>query len=508
MTDRTAGRRTPTHYLTGDGQRVPPRRRGLAGRLLRLCVWLTCLGTLAGGTAVCGFLVYAQRTPREWAPYLQRRALRHRPAIVETADLAAWWLDRADRMDVPSPPVFPMAIGASPDRSGVSEPGAGRLRKVSALQDLIDAVGTAMPGDVIELRPGHYLLRGYSPIRMNRPGTAAAPITVRAARLGDVTIESDTVQTFVVSAPFWRFENLHMKGICPDFSVCEHALHIVGGATDLTIRNNWFEDYNAHLKINAEEGLYPDRGRIEGNTFTDSMPRATRNPLTPIDMVTASNWHIDGNAIADFQRAGDEGGATYGAFVKGAGEGNVLEGNLVICEWKLHGDPRPHVGLSLGGGGTGPGLFRDGGRSGAEQIGGTIRNNVVAMCNDDGIYLNKAAGSSVEHNTLIDTAGIDARFVETSGTIAGNLVDGAVRSRDGAVVAMHGNDVPFLLYLFAGLHPQRAYFRDPAALDLRWTTPPGRWSDAGSGVDFCGVRRVDPARPGAFDDYTACFGEK
>ena len=177
-----------------------------------------------------------------------------------------------------------------------------------------------------------------TPIKFSQPGTAAAPITLRAARLGDAVIQSDTVETFHVSAPFWRFENLIMRGVCSDHTNCEHAIHIVGGATDVLIRNNRFEDYNAHIKINGEGGSFPDRGVIEGNTFTDTAPRITDNPVTPIDLVAASDWHIRTNIIADFVR-GNDARATYGAFVKGAGEGNVIERNLVVCEWKLRGVP-------------------------------------------------------------------------------------------------------------------------------------------------------------------------
>ena len=52
-----------------------------------------------------------------------------------------------------------------------------------------------------------------------------------------------------------------------------------------------------------------------------------------------------------------------------------------------------------------------------------IRSNLVASCSDAGIYLNSAARSRVVHNTLLDTAGIEARFAETSADVEGNLVE-------------------------------------------------------------------------------------
>jgi hypothetical protein len=502
MTDQMTRRLKPTHYLSGDGEVVRPRRRLPFRRLLRWFVVLGCLGAIGAGAAAGVVLWEAGRTPREWAPYLQRRALKHRPLIVNTVDLVAWWLIHADRLPSAEPVRLPARLGASAGRSGTAAP--GRLRLVASLPELAQAASNAQPGDTIQLAPGRYRFGGYA-INLRQPGTAAAPITIRAAHLDEATIESDATVMFNVAAPFWRFENLAMRGVCGEHSNCEHAIHVVGGGSDVLIRNNRFEDFNAHIKVNGEGGAFPDRGVIEGNTFTDSVPRDTFNPVTPIDLVAASDWRVSNNIIADFARVGD-GLATYGAFFKGAGEGNVFERNLVVCEWKLHVAGQPHVGLSLGGGGTDPGARREQGRSGFEQTGGVIRDNLIAMCDDDGIYLNRAARSVVEHNTLLDTAGIYARFVETSATIEANIVDGVVRAGDGASIAGQDNATAYLLGLFAGVHPQRGIFRDPANLDLTWRQEPDRLANPNPGIDLCGSQRGSRALPGAFDDFSACLG--
>jgi hypothetical protein len=464
-------------------------------------IGLVCLGAVMAGVALGAILVQAGRTPREWAPYLQRRALGHRPLIVDTIDVITSWLIYADRLSPSEPSRLPALQGASPDRSG--PPATGRIRLAASTASLSEAIATAEPGDVIQLLPGSYRLNGNA-IQIRQGGTASAPITLRAARFGDVTIESDTVETFKVEAPFWRIENLIMQGICSDHSGCEHAFHVVGAATDTVFRNNLFKDYNAQIKINGENGRFPDRGVIEGNTFTDTAPRATLNPITPIDMVGASDWRIRTNIIADFVRDGG-GAATYGAFVKGAGEGNVLERNLVACEWNLHNVPGPHVGLSLGGGGTDTDARRDMGRTGFEQIGGIVRDNLIVRCNDDGIYLNRAARSAISHNTLLDTAGIDARFVETSAVVTGNIVDGVVRTRDGATLAASDNATTWLLELFVGLHPERGYFRDPAILDLAWRKPPVMLPESEPAVDLCGRQPGDSTPQGAFADFSDCL---
>ncbi|HEY0184036.1 MAG TPA: right-handed parallel beta-helix repeat-containing protein [Rhodopila sp.] len=501
MVGSATPRPRPTHYLTSDGLVVRARPRSIARRLVRLLVVVACLGGVAGAATAGVILSHLGRTPREWAPYLQRRAAKHRPLIVNAADLVARWLIYADRLAPPQPFTLPAFAGATVSRSGIAPP--GRLRVVASLPALAEAAATAEPGDVIQLEPGHYRFGGYS-IKFNRPGTADAPITLRAATLDGAVVESDASETFNVSAPFWRFENLSMRGVCGNHSDCEHAIHVVGGATDVVIRNNRFRDYNAHIKVNGEGGRFPDRGVIEGNTLTDTAPRSTDNPVTPIDLVAASNWLIRGNVIADFVRA-DGGKVTYGAFVKGAGEANIIERNVVICEWKLRNVAGQRVGLSLGGGGTDDYARREQGHSGFEQTGGIIRDNLIASCDDDGIYLNRAARSVIDHNTLLDTAGIDARFVETSASVTANIVDGVIRARDAAALRVQDNQAAYLLELFAGVHPQRGYFSGPNTLDLTWRREPERRLDASRRVDLCGHPRSVMTSPGAFEDYGFCL---
>ena len=140
------------------------------------------------------------RRPREWAAELRRPALSGDPLFAAAANFAARWLIQADRLVPAKPMTLPALLGASIDRSG--DIPDGRLRLVSLLQDLSDTAADARPGDVIEIRPGRYHFAGGA-IHFGRPGTAIAPITVRAARLGDVIIESDGLETFKVTAPFW-----------------------------------------------------------------------------------------------------------------------------------------------------------------------------------------------------------------------------------------------------------------------------------------------------------------
>jgi hypothetical protein len=320
-------------------------------------------------------------------------------------------------------------------------------------------------------------------------------------------LEFDMVDGFWVSAPYWSFENLAIRGVCAHHSDCEHAFHVVGNGTHFVARHNVIIDFNAHFKINGSGGAYPDFGLIEANTITNTGVRNTENPVTPIDLVGASHWRIRGNRISDFAKAGSD-QISYGAFAKGGGAGNRFEQNVVVCEERLRLAHGQRIGISLGGGGSGGGACR-GGRCITEQDKGVIAANLIASCSDDGIYLNRAAMSSVVHNTLIDTAGITARFGETSADIEGNLVDGVIRSAAGAAVHAEDNFVTHPSELYLGLHPVRRLFLDAMALDLRWRSEaPRRKTFSQAPVDLCGTTRSGQPAYGAFDDIERCATER
>lgn len=443
------------------------------------------------------------RTPREWAPYLERRALNHNPLITGSVDLAAAWLRYADRLawEGVRPAGWAGAAVGRPPLAGERVPPQQR-QLIDTVSKLRKAVQSAQAGGVIEMLPGTYRLE-YPTVGVTANGTATAPITLRAARLGEVVFQSNGVEAFKVFGPYWIFENLVFEGVCEDHSSCEHAFHIVGGADHIVLHNNLLMDFNAHIKVNPD-GKSPDNGLIEYNTITETRPRSTGNPVTPIDMVAASGWHITANLITDFVKSGGD-KVSYGAFAKGAGDHNVFERNVVLCEYKLRGHDGERIGLSFGGGSTGREFLRDAGASGREQISSIMRDNLIAFCSDDGIYLNRAVATVLEHNTLIDTAGIDSRFPETSAEVVNNIVDGVIRQRDGGTLHAAGNEASLLLGLFIGWHPARHLFVNPARLDLHWRAAPALRPTTPGSTDLCGTIRGIAARPGAFDDFAPCL---
>ncbi|MES2018650.1 MAG: right-handed parallel beta-helix repeat-containing protein [Pseudomonadota bacterium] len=464
--------------------------------------WLVFALLLAPCLAAVGGAWYLQQqgvTPRALAPYVERRSSGHNVLIEGVGAWTGATLMQLDR-GTPAPNLlqFPR-IGAQPQ--GASQTGAERL--VATSDEVRKAIADASPGDVITLLPGAYRFERAS-ISVSRPGSAQANIVVRARKSGSVTLDFSLSEGFIVSAPYWRFENLDIRGVCKVHAFCEHAFHVVGAATNFVSSNNTIVDFNAHFKINGERGRFPDHGRIEYNTLRNDSVRDTSNPVTPIDIVAASHWTIRGNLISDFIKgSGDH--ISYGAFAKGAGANNVFEQNVIVCEARLQGLPGQRVGLSLGGGGSGKDYCRDR-KCITEQEQGVIRSNLIASCSDDGIYLNNAAASKIVHNTLIDTGGMLVRFAASSADIEGNLVDGDIRSRDGGVLRLDDNRATPIALLYAGYHPVRRLFGAPQGLNFAWRDAAPRRAEAGSLTpDLCGVTRPGAPAYGAFEDIAACL---
>jgi hypothetical protein len=461
---------------------------------------LTLAGLLVAIVAVVAITAIERAgvPPRRLAPYLEHRASGHRAEIEGAARFVAGVLvalDRGgERFRAPVP--IPRSSGAKATARSAN------VVVVASVDEALRAIAQARPGDAITFVPGVYRFRGAY-IAARAPGTHAAPIVVRAVAPGSVVLEFDMIEGFLVTAPYWTFENLAIRGVCRNHSDCEHAFHVVGAATHFVARNNDVADFNAQFKINGQAGAYPDYGVIEGNTIHNGSVRDTGNPVAPIDLVAASHWRIRGNRITDFVKGrGDR--ISTGGFAKGAGADNRFEANVVVCEDRLRGAPGQRVGLSLGDGGSGHAFCRDG-RCITEQERSAIVSNLIAYCSDDGIYLNRAAISRVAHNTLIDTGGIVARFAETSADVEGNIVDGPIRAAAGASIHPRENIATRVSELYVGWHPARRLFDDALALDLRWRDPPPRRRGLGAAPpDLCGGRRPLQAAYGAFEDIENC----
>lgn len=308
-----------------------------------------------------------------------------------------------------------------------SQVATGEEVRVTDGPGLRAAIVSALPGDRIVLMPGDYQM---SKLVIKNGGRQGRPITVTALAPASTRIRSSVVELFKVRAPYWVFENLTFVGT----DNTHHAFHLVRSADHLVLRQNRFIDFHSAIKGNPEGGRAADHVLIERNLFYNRSLRKTSAPTTPIDVLGGIGWVLRGNFIADFGRVGRN-QISYGAFLKGTSKQGVIEGNLVMCEWRHSGGRR--IGLSFGGGGS-PESLRSARNS--EHEDGIIRNNIILNCpNAPGIYLNRALNSKIYHNTIYNSYGIMARFPSGVSFVRNNIVSGAVTERSGAELKQERN---------------------------------------------------------------------
>ncbi len=372
----------------------------------------------------------------------------------------------------------------------VSVAALARDVRVTTVSELRAAITAAQPGDVITLADGTYALT--SRVSCTVAGRADAPIVVRGeTRLG-ATLEVNTLIGLGVSAPFWRFEDFAMRGVCAVDSDCEHAFQVTGAATDVVLRRLRLVDFNAQLKVNASAAgdggyLMPHRGLVEACELFDTRPRNTSNPVTKLNLDTGDDWVVRDNLIRDFAKNGGN-FTSYGSFMKSGGKRGTYERNLVLCRSGGQAMSDVRIGLSFGGGGTGAQFcapaFSASVPCSVEHEDGVMKNNVVANCSDVGVYVNRGKNTWLGHNTLVGTAGIDFRFDTTTGAAVGNLLTGSLRARDAATFTNTQNTVGVTVATFA------AAYEGPLAGDLRLKGDVSAWTGtvaatAGVSDDFC-----------------------
>lgn len=298
-----------------------------------------------------------------------------------------------------------------------------RIRPIDSTAALELALQDARPGDVLELADGRYLITRTLWTRQG--GTAEQPITLRAARPRGAVLVSEASTLFEITEPHWHLEDLDIEGHCRPPG-CEHALHITGRAGHFLADNNVIRDFDSHVKVNGSQGLFPDHGRLTHNTLSNEGERVSVRPANPVDIVAASHWMVDENIVRHFVHPDDR-ASSYGIFMKGAGTGGRIERNLVICAAEGVSSRGTRLGISFGGGLTGPSYCRDQ-LCRTEHENGLARANIVANCNDAGLDINHATSITLEGNVLINTAGINIRGTSPAAQLIGNLGSGSVRT--------------------------------------------------------------------------------
>jgi hypothetical protein len=422
------------------------------------------------------------RTNGELLRYAERRVSGH-PLLESAVVPVLKVLQRHVERPVPEGELPSLGKGQQSHPAGETGTASGK-RRVSTTLELRQAFEAASAGQTIEIQPGRYVVNER--LLTAHAGSAGQPIVVRATRPGLVFIEINSEEGFKVTQPYWVFENLNIRGVCSEDYDCEHAFHVVGKARQTTIRNNRIDDFNAHVKVNGEDGDWPDDGRLEFNTLSDRHPRQANRPVTPFDLVAASRWRVTDNVVSNFVKAdGDE--ISYGIFMKGAGMGGRIERNLVVCTTSKISQSGIRVGISFGGGGTDSQSCRDAACL-AEHSAGLAANNIVAHCNDVGLDVMKGIQIVLAHNTLINTGGISIRGEGAFASVYGNLFEGQILTRKGGQSKSLMNE--------AG--PASSFMNNPDYLNLAWRKKPETIPSLPAvPLDFCVRPRADATLPGA-----------
>lgn len=377
--------------------------------------------------------------------------------------------------------------------------------RVDSVGALSTALSQAQAGDVITLAAGHYTVT--SKLSCSAPG----PITVKGEAGFASVIESNTLIAFGVSGPQWTFEDLELRGVCANDSDCEHAFQVTGRATDVVLRHLRLVNFNAQLKVNAtpatDGGMdQPNRGLVERCEVFDEHARATSNPVTKLNIDSVDDWVVRGCHLHDFSKNGGN-FVSYGSFIKGGARRGLYERNLVVCQTSGPSSADARIGLSFGGGGTGAAFcapaFNAAVPCDVEHLDGVMRNNLIVNCSDVGVYLNRASNTRLLFNTLIDTNGVDFRFVTTSGLAQGNLLGSVVRSRDQGTFSSVDNLQGVSSATFS------AAYKHPATGDLTVQGDVSSWvgraaAHAQVTEDYCG--RARPAGPWSYGALEHALG--
>jgi pectate lyase len=305
---------------------------------------------------------------------------------------------------------------------------------VKDAKELKKALEDAVAGDIIEMFPTQIDIKEKFKIKAS--GESDKPIIIRGSSHGVTTLNVSTLVGIEVAASNIVIENINFEGRCKDDSYCEHAIQLKGNADNIKIKDNDFSNFNAAIKssgLNNKSGSreYADYAMIHGNTFVNDWPRATKNAVTPIDVVGGDYWIIKRNFFADFEKQrGNK--VSYGAFLKGGGRFGEFVDNVVACEWKVPYTSKTHVriGLSFGGGGTGSQFCADKVCE-SEHYKGVMQHNLVMNCPTDvGVYINNGAEIVVSNNIIIGTLGLDVNRGSADVEVVNNNIQGLIRWRN------------------------------------------------------------------------------
>lgn len=169
--------------------------------------------------------------------------------------------------------------------------------RVTTLAALQTQLAAAAPGDTIVVADGAYTTT--APLLITRAGTATAPVTVRAATVGGVTLAGThgfTLEPPAAHVVIQGFRFVHAAG----------GNHIKSGAIHVRFTRNTFSGSGEGAYL-AVEG---DHAEIDRNEFADKRTKGNMLDVLGAGAQVAQHVHVHHNYFHDFAAAGVNGAET------------------------------------------------------------------------------------------------------------------------------------------------------------------------------------------------------
>ena len=363
---------------------------------------------------------------------------------------------------------------------------------VSTAAQLRDAISNATPGTVIRLAPGHYAVGAAMWTGAN--GTAGQPITITSADVATAVLDVDAQEGLVINHAYWVVERVWINGVCAGGCNDSAGLHLKNTSDHFIGRNLRVTNFGEDIKGDRTPDKEVADSAILDCEISNTAPEMSGGG-TGIDLVGGKRWRIAGNYVHDYARDG----VHYAIFLKGGTSEGVIEKNLVIGAKTLPHGSGAEVGISFGGGGTGP-QFCDTTNKGAsfctcEDFNGVARNNVVINVNDSAMHSKVACGSQFLNNTVVGSSpGLQVQIASTGGAVEAhnNVFSGGI---SGTATASNN------LLNVADFGP---LYANVASYDFSEGTAAGAIKDKGPALakvtdDYFGSPRSGPNDWGAFE---------
>jgi len=325
---------------------------------------------------------------------------------------------RSAASSIPTPAARSVGPGSDSLCPALTPP-SGPTVTVSSEAELRNQASSAAAGTTILVTAGTYNLQNFIHV-------AHAGITIRGATgdRDDVVLDGGGMlsgshtHVILIEADDVTVADLTIR------NADQHGISVNGSDRPLLYNLHIFDTGYQLVKVNPVGD-----GSEDGVLACSRLAYTTASPAEYTNGISAHNahrWTVRDNEWVRIRTPGNTPAPTI-LFWSGSTD-TVVERNMLIdC----------YQGIAFGNSSHGPG----------DHSGGVVRNNMIyaSMLHDSVVEMVHASGWLVVNNTALllnpdgVTWGMEARFADTAGTFADNLLNMAIINRDGAGATLVGN---------------------------------------------------------------------